>query len=1292
MGGPDADPTSSAVVSVKDCLTAFDIDQDADIDLRDVADAFRTFDITCDQILDCPPGSHLLHASGIHGVPDPDTFDPRDASGADFQCVADTTCDDLACSENGRCVVEDGEPVCVCRRGYVGDGCERCAVGYEKNSTGQCVIGPVCREVYCSGFGECVDDGFTIKCECDRGHSGDHCEDGWDGDPSELHPPPRIVLNGTNQSVRVGECVPLDIDSLGVGNLANDFVWKLEGPGTLDPTVGPNVFYCAPTVMQTRQSQVATLQICLRSFPDVCTTRYLTVDPVGGIRSTGESHAMLKPLDDAMKRYMRLRCVGGAVLGVSVFGKVVYLRGYGNLNGAPTDDPDYLQECGDIYDASDVAPGVSLPHPSPVQPWTPFRIGSNSKCVGGAILRDAVKTNLIGNPNASDDVVEAMILCNTPGAVPESIREVMCGDVPPPVPLLTVSGKRPDCSGSDPCPYGGTCVDNGDNDYCDNCPAGFGGIDCTVNLASCPNLANAADSRLANLTFGHLLGHTSGFPRSAPDGVSVVTKNFDTLRGLSTESDWADQEQEVTSDAGFPSGNFAAEFPGFGGAKAHIDPGYFVPRPTIPEIMRTRFGACLLSDPGSNESYSNTNFAFLGHLIEHITGLPFGAKQGKPGLHSGSALENFLQSKVGVPLANQGTPEGIFVSQDVLRLRHPQEPIYRHWQSGTYYPLLTDLKRPHCLWNGSICAFTDYISGAFRYTWDFIHDLTLGPYRGGGNDGSGTTGSLAAEARVFLKFMSRYWVGGGGSNPLYGETRCPNGDCIWTFGNSHNGARDGTWSYVLQIGGSGKSNQTCTTNAQCGAVGVCSGTNQSGLRPSSCRGGNNDNNTPDFPDDDFFSGQCTLWSEYYLPPIDFCSNTIEDDFANLECHACQLPIGVDIFVALNQQRDKKCAEAEALGPNHPDYYTCTQAYSLLKDFIMHGVCQIPWPPNSFVLWPPVLEDGESGMFSPGLVGGGQQTASAAAPGGSVAGGGLQCCGDGIRNFGEVCDGTDFGGKSCATFNYQMGDLICNDCLQISTALCSGGIGLPPGSYGACDCGVQGAINCSDCTDPADCVPSDDGFCIGGPCLRTDDGNHQGALSPFSSFHPDGNYRDPDGNLYYCPGSDVVCSADGAWGVCKQCGNEETETTTRVGCPCTLDSDCNSTGLNLACFGAESGGGPGFCWDAVEGPPEWQCAEGACGMAPWYGDDEMYCEHYSTSGQARCEPYCTCNDILGEVCAGVGKICACIDNNGDDECDESAGGCTGTQCCDYECHLDRDCGQAFGWPFGYFCINNKCQPN
>ncbi|MBC7074323.1 hypothetical protein H5T58_03015, partial [Candidatus Parcubacteria bacterium] len=37
---------------------------------------------------------------------------------------------------------------------------------------------------------------------------------------------------------------------------------------------------------------------------------------------------------------------------------------------------------------------------------------------------------------------------------------------------------------------------------------------------------------------------------------------------------------------------------------------------------------------------------------------------------------------------------------------------------------------------------------------------------------------------------------------------------------------------------------------------------------------------------------------------------------------------------------------------------------------------------------------------------------------------VEVCGDGIKQGSEECDGHDFGGKSCKSFGYSEGELIC----------------------------------------------------------------------------------------------------------------------------------------------------------------------------------------------------------------------------------------------------------------------------
>ncbi len=50
---------------------------------------------------------------------------------------------------------------------------------------------------------------------------------------------------------------------------------------------------------------------------------------------------------------------------------------------------------------------------------------------------------------------------------------------------------------------------------------------------------------------------------------------------------------------------------------------------------------------------------------------------------------------------------------------------------------------------------------------------------------------------------------------------------------------------------------------------------------------------------------------------------------------------------------------------------------------------------------------------------------------------LFACGDGIVNGAEQCDGTNFSGSTCSTYNFNNGSLSCSvDCLTISTSGCS----------------------------------------------------------------------------------------------------------------------------------------------------------------------------------------------------------------------------------------------------------------
>lgn len=122
--------------------------------------------------------------------------------------------------------------------------------------------------------------------------------------------------------------------------------------------------------------------------------------PVSPIPATGTATPAYKSVDDAIRRYMGERCVGGAVIGIGYKGQVLHNRGFGYKEGPPS------QECGTESD-----PFVGG---AQIQPGTPFRIGSNSKAVLAAVFRKELKKALAAKRGkaVTDADVEALALLN----------------------------------------------------------------------------------------------------------------------------------------------------------------------------------------------------------------------------------------------------------------------------------------------------------------------------------------------------------------------------------------------------------------------------------------------------------------------------------------------------------------------------------------------------------------------------------------------------------------------------------------------------------------------------------------------------------------------------------------------------------------------------------------------------------------------------------------------------------------------------------------------------------------
>jgi CubicO group peptidase (beta-lactamase class C family) len=116
---------------------------------------------------------------------------------------------------------------------------------------------------------------------------------------------------------------------------------------------------------------------------------------------TGTDDARLQPLKQSLTEFMRHRCVGAAVLGVSVKGKPVGVWGFGRMKGRPTNN--WNPACGDDMQA---------PLAPPVAADTPMRMGSISKPVTFAMVRWVLKQTARDRAGLelTDDQIEGMKL------------------------------------------------------------------------------------------------------------------------------------------------------------------------------------------------------------------------------------------------------------------------------------------------------------------------------------------------------------------------------------------------------------------------------------------------------------------------------------------------------------------------------------------------------------------------------------------------------------------------------------------------------------------------------------------------------------------------------------------------------------------------------------------------------------------------------------------------------------------------------------------------------------------
>ncbi len=378
--------------------------------------------------------------------------------------------------------------------------------------------------------------------------------------------------------------------------------------------------------------------ILLGGFGKVFESNNNTALAEESIPVSGSGDAQLQPILQSLTEFMRYRCVGAAVLGVSVKGKPVGIWGLGRMKGRSTLNAN--PACGD-----DMQTALSAIVPAD----TPMRMGSISKPVTFAMVRSALKQTARDRAGLelTDEQIEGMKLFDPqhyppliPGLnkqypvaiIPEKLHAVFSGKVKFPVAIK--------------------------DSNCANLNSGF------------------ADKQWQNVTLGNLLSHRSGLQRSAPRYGEDVTANLAVLRNLKTPANFKSQEQLLVNEWGNKSVSLAKNQLGIS-----ANAGYFFPSPNLEETLMVLAGRCL-QYPLGQYHYSNTSPAFPTIILQQLVASGrYAAKTGKLETHQGSALEVFFKTELGISTT---ATKGIFMSQGVENFGD-REPEKRHWNGKNYY-------------------------------------------------------------------------------------------------------------------------------------------------------------------------------------------------------------------------------------------------------------------------------------------------------------------------------------------------------------------------------------------------------------------------------------------------------------------------------------------------------------------------------------------------------------------------------------------------------------------------------
>jgi hypothetical protein len=311
----------------------------------------------------CPKGTHPVHSNGWPNFGEEDdegwTF-----TDSDYTCEPDEILADADCTQHGKPELLGGLAACQCEPGYAGATCDVCAPGYILDVDSQtCREAPQLPEPKILGVESSLEVGGTAIFEA-TDTRGNPIQSTWSLGKPQVNDPNLPAIDF----------------------LVDGCLFEVGGDQTCQASVtGTQVGYLAPEGL-VGDAPVKMVQLNIDPFSNPgfgLATESIVVVGAGGIPITGHGDPRMEPILNALSRYMRQRCIGAAMLGVSRYGFPLAVYGLGREDGrASASWHDY---CGD---------DEGLPLAAPITNETPLRMGSANKPVTFAILRWVLKERL----------------------------------------------------------------------------------------------------------------------------------------------------------------------------------------------------------------------------------------------------------------------------------------------------------------------------------------------------------------------------------------------------------------------------------------------------------------------------------------------------------------------------------------------------------------------------------------------------------------------------------------------------------------------------------------------------------------------------------------------------------------------------------------------------------------------------------------------------------------------------------------------------------------------------------